>query len=280
MSRKSFTGYLLVAPCVAFLAFAFLYPLLQVVWGSLFYGGFSTDAYQRLLNVSVYRQVFAITFEIALTSTAICIVLGYVVAYYIASTEGVLKKTLTYCVIITLVLNVLVRNYVWILLLQRNGPIFKLFGLLGYPVETHDLLHTRGAVLLGMVSTLLPYMILSTLSSLQSISGVLQQSSASLGSGPFRTFRKVILPLSLPGAAAGGLIVFMISVGFYITPALLGGRRDLMISNVISFNVHETLNWKLAFALGSILLVCTVLIYSIYARWLNSRLSSQGRLAH
>jgi putative spermidine/putrescine transport system permease protein len=280
MSRTSFKGYSLLAPAVIFLGLVFVWPLLQVIWGSFFYNGFSLDAYARVWNVPVYGRVIAITFKIALISTVTCVLLGYLVAYFIATTNGLLNKVLTACVVIPLILNVLVRNYVWIILLQRNGPVAQLLSLAGVEGDSQEVLHSQTAVLIGMVSTLLPYMILSTLGSLQAIPDLLRQASASLGSAPLRTFYRIVLPLSLPGAAAGGLIVFIISLGFYITPALLGGRRDLMISNVIAFNVHDTLNWKLAFALGTILLVCTVIAYGIYARWLKARLLAQGRLAH
>jgi putative spermidine/putrescine transport system permease protein len=256
---------------LAFLAVTFLYPLGRVAWGSFFSPNFSMDTYVRIWEVPVYVRVLINTFKIAALSTGICVILGYLAAYYISIVPPLTRKILLFFVILPFMLNILVRNYVWIILLQRNGLINQFLIKLGLISEPLELMHNQLGVLIGMVSSLLPYMILSALSSLLAIRKELLLASQSLGSGPLRTFWKIVLPLSLPGAAAGGLVTFIVSLGFYITPALLGGRRDLMISNLIALNINETLNWKLAFTLSNVLLVTTLAIYFIYARWLKSQ---------
>ena len=273
--RQTTASLIFLAPSLACISIAFLYPLARAVWGSFFAPNFSIESYARIWSVPVYAQVFAVTFRISLLTTGSCILLGYLTAYFISIVSPRWRRVLLGCVVVPFILNILVRNYVWIILLQRTGLINQ--GLLklgvGHPVE---LLHTQLGVLIGMVSTLLPYMILSALGSLLTIPNELLLASASLGSGKLRTFWRVTLPLSLPGAAAGGLIVFIVSLGFFITPALLGGPRELMISNLIAFNINQTLNWRMAFSLADVLLAGTLVLYFFYRRWLQAQLGPAG----
>jgi ABC-type spermidine/putrescine transport system permease subunit I len=269
------TGVPLLAFSVACLGIAFLYPLARIVWGSFFAPEFSLAGYTRIWNVPVYAAVFLVTLRISIFTTVACVLLGYVTAYSISMARPGLRRFLLLLVVVPFILNILVRNYVWIIILQRNGLLNQILrGLgVGQPIE---LLHTELGVLIGMVGTLLPYMILSALSSLLTIPEELRLASTSLGGGPLRTFWRVTLPLSLPGAAAGGLIVFIVSLGFFITPALLGGARELMISNLIAFNINQTLNWQMAFSLSGVLLVGTLCLYAAYRRWLQAQLGPAG----
>jgi ABC-type spermidine/putrescine transport system permease subunit I len=268
--RRTSTLALLVPPLI-FLLVAFLYPLGRGIWGSFFAPNFTISGYVRIWQVPVYYQVLLVTFKIGAMSTILCVLLGYVTAYYLSIVTPRVRRFLLFFVALPFILNVLVRNYVWIILLQRNGFINQALLRLGIVTEPLELMHNELGVLIGMVSILLPYMILSALSSLLAIQGELLLASESLGSGPLRTFWKITLPLSLPGAAAGALLTFIVSIGFYITPALLGGRRDLMISNLIAINIKETLNWTLAFSLANVLLICTLVVYFAYSRWLRVR---------
>ncbi|HXP74513.1 MAG TPA: ABC transporter permease, partial [Stellaceae bacterium] len=265
-----------LAPPLCYLTITFLYPLLRAVWGSFYAPDFSIEAYARIWRVPVYGQVFGVTLRISVLTTVICALLGYLTAYFISTVPPAVRRILLIFVVVPFILNILVRNYVWIILLQRNGLINQAFMALRLIDQPLVLMHNESGVLIGMVSTLLPYMILSTLSGLLTIPGELRLASASLGGGPFRTFRRVTMPLSLPGAAAGALIVFIVSVGFFITPALLGGPHELMISNLIAFNVNQTLNWRMAFSLSDVLLAATLILYFLYRRWLQTQLGPEG----
>lgn len=275
-ARQRMAALLLLAPPLCYLAVAFLYPLLRGVWGSFYSPGFSTEAYERIWNVSVYGRVFGVTLRISVLTTVICAVLGYVTAYFASTVRPAFRRVILIFIVAPFILNILVRNYVWIVLLERHGLINQALLRLGLIDRPLILMHNELGVLIGMVSTLLPYMILSSLSALLTISPELRLASASLGGGPLRTFRRVTLPLSLPGAAAGALIVFIVSLGFFITPALLGGPRELMISNLIAFNINQTLNWRMAFALSDMLLVGTLVLYFFYRAWLQTQLGPEG----
>jgi ABC-type spermidine/putrescine transport system permease subunit I len=180
------------------------------------------------------------------------------------------------CVIIPFFLSMLVRNYIWMAILQRTGLINKLLMRLQIIDHPLELMYNEFGVLVVMTNMLLPYMILPILASLLSISGDLANASASLGASPLRTFWRVTFPLSLPGVSAGSLLVFIVSLGFFITPALVGGPKQTMISNLIDFNVREVLNWPFAYALATTLLVGTLILYFIYIRVLEGRLPRMG----
>ncbi len=199
----------------------------------------------------MYGRVFWITLKISALATLLCVLLGYPAAYFLASVRPATRQLLLLSVIVPFFLSVLVRNYVWMVLLQRTGLVNRT--LLGWNVISHplELMYNELGVLIAMVNMLLPYMIFPVLSALLAIPSELSHASASLGAGAVRTFWRVTLPLTLPGVAAGGLLVFIVALGFFITPALLGGPKQMMISNLIEFSVRQVLNWPFAFALAN-----------------------------
>jgi len=221
-------------------------------------------------------RVFWITLKISLLTTAGCVLLGYLAAYFLATVRPRTRQLLLLCVIVPFFLSVLVRNYIWMILLQKTGLLNQALGRLGLVREPLDLMYNETGVLIAMVNMLLPYVIFPVLSALLAIPPELRQASASLGAGAVRTFWRITLPLSLPGVAAGGLLVFIVSLGFFITPALLGGPKQMMISNLIEFSVRQVLNWPFAFALANTLLMGTLLLYFAYVRFLGGRMPRAG----
>jgi ABC-type spermidine/putrescine transport system permease subunit I len=220
----------------------------------------------------VYGRVFWITLKISVLTTVFAALLGYPAAYFLDTVKPRTRQVLLLCVIVPFFLSVLVRNYVWMVLLQRTGLVNRVlseWGVIGAPL---DLMYNELGVLVAMVNMLLPYMIFPILSALLAIPPELRHASASLGAHPAKTFWRVTLPLSMPGVAAGGLLVFIVSLGFFITPALLGGPRQMMVSNLIEFSVRQVLNWPFAFALANTLLIGTLLLYAIYIRALEGRM--------
>jgi ABC-type spermidine/putrescine transport system permease subunit I len=188
------------------------------------------------------------------------------------------RQILLLCVIIPFFLSVLVRNYVWLMLLQRTGLVNQMLIRAGIITTPLELMYNEIGVLLAMVNMLLPYMILPVLSALLAIPPELRHASASLGANAARTLWRVTLPLSAPGVAAGSLLVFIVALGFFITPALLGGPRQMMVSNLIEFSVRQVLNWPFAFALANTLLVGTLVLYVGYIRVLETRMPRSAGL--
>lgn len=269
---------MLLGPPALFLFVLFVLPLVNVVWGSLFAPHFTFSNYARMASSSVYLYVFWQTLEIAILTTVACIVLGYPAALFLARQSEFLRQALLLCVIVPFFLSTLVRNYIWIALLERAGLINRVlldWGLISHPLP---LMYNKFGVVVTMTNMLLPYTILPILSTLLAIPPSLYDASESLGGDAFRTFFRVTLPLSLSGVAAGGLLVFIVSLGFFITPALVGGPKQMMISNLIDFNVREVLNWPFAFALANVLLWGTLALYVVYARFIEGRLPRTGVL--
>lgn len=276
MRRLRFGPPLLLGLPLLFLMLTFVLPLTRAVWGSFFAPGFTLQSYVRLWNVPVYGRVFWITLQISTLTTLFCTLLGYPAAYFLASVRPRTRQLLLLCVIVPFFVSVLVRNYVWMILLQDTGLVNRALLSLGLVEHPLQLMYNQFGVTVAMVNMLLPYMIFPVLSSLLAIPPELEHASKSLGAGPVRTFWRVTLPLSLPGVAAGGLLVFIIALGFFITPALLGGPKQMMVSNLIEFSVRQVLNWPFAFALANVLLIGTLILYAVYVRLVEGGLPRTG----
>jgi ABC-type spermidine/putrescine transport system permease subunit I len=215
-----------------------------------------------------YLRVFLITLRISLVVTLITLLLGYPVAYVLSSIRPSRANLLMIFVLVPFWTSILVRSYAWMVLLGREGSINRLLINLGIRDEPVQLLNTRLAVYVGMVHILLPFMILPLYSVMRGIDRNYLRAAENLGGRPWQVFRHVFFPLTLPGMAAGCLVVFILSLGFYITPALIGGPRDVMISMLIAQQVN-TLNWGFASALALVLLVIAMVIYLIFDRMLG-----------
>jgi mannopine transport system permease protein len=201
--------------------------------------------------------------------TVATLLLGYPVAYLMARTGGRLASLIAILVILPLWTSVLVRSFAWTVILQRNGLANGLLQWLGVTSEPVKLLYTEGAVWLAMTHVLLPFMILPVYGTLRGIPPELPRAARSLGAGSLATFRRVVLPLSLPGVAAGAVIVFTLSLGFFITPALVGGPTSLMLSTLIGQQATTLLNWPFAGALSMLLLVVTLALVIAFHRVLR-----------
>ncbi len=276
LGRRHLPSLVLLGPPLVFLVLVFVFPLTQVVWGSVFAPGFTLQHYERMVSVPVYARVFWITLKISVLTTLLCLVLGYPAAYFLASVPPSTRQPLLICVIVPFFISLLVRNYIWMILLQRSGLVNRLLLEWGWISRPLELMYNEFGVLVAMVHMLLPYMIFPVLSALLAIPPELTQASAGLGAGAVRTFVRITLPLTLSGMAAGSLLVFIVALGFFITPALLGGPRQMMISNLIEFNIRQVLNWPFAFALSNALLSGTLALYFIYVRLLKGRLPAAG----
>ncbi len=261
-------SYLLV-PSIIFLLILFVYPILTLLPLSFNFPQIDLANYAKLVSVPLYSKVIIKTLWIGTIVTITCLLLGYPVAYTISNLRPKLVAFFLIPVILPFWTSLLVRTYAWMVILQRKGIVnefLKDVGLVSQPVT---LLYNQFSVVVGMVHVLLPFMILPIYSNLQSRDRNLEFAASNVGANPINTFLWIILPLSLPGVSAGCLLVFIISIGFFITPALLGGKKVLMISMLIEEQVIDLLDWGLASAISFGLLVVTLVIILIYYRILG-----------
>ncbi|MBS5901938.1 MAG: ABC transporter permease [Acetobacteraceae bacterium] len=215
---------------------------------------------------AVFRGVLLRTLWIALLATALSLLLGYPLAYLIATAPPRLALWMLGAVTLPLWISDVPRIAAWIVLLQRDGVANTLLTATGLLREPASFLFTRGTVLLATVNLLLPYAVLPIYASLRALDWRLPRAGLSLGASPWRVFRRVTLPLSMPGVGAGALLVFIQALGFYVTPALLGGPNDQMLSYFIGFYANRTVNWGLAAALSVVLLLAVAIVVALYAR--------------
>jgi ABC-type spermidine/putrescine transport system permease subunit I len=264
LSDRRLTPFLLVAPLLVFMLVFYALPVLAMLMRSVAEPSWTLANYQALAGDSVFLHVFWTTLRTALAVTCGCLLLGYPVAMTLVRTGRAAGVALI-VVLLPFWTSILVRSYAWMVLLGRHGLLNE--ALLAVGVIEHPLriLNTSIAVHIAMIHILLPYMILPIANALRQIDPSLSRAALGLGATPFRVFREVILPLSMPGVAAGVLLVFVLSLGFYITPALVGGPRDMTVSMLIAQQVDQ-LNWPYAACLSATLLAATLAIMAVFQR--------------
>jgi len=217
---------------------------------------------------AIYRDVIVRTFAISGSVMLICLLLGYPLAYWIATAPAATARKLMLLVLLPFWTSLLVRTTAWVVVLQSGGVVNSLLGWLGLvdPAHPVELIHNRVGVLIAMTHILLPFMVLPIFSVMKSIPPNYMRAAASLGAPPWSAFLRVYLPLSLPGVSAGGLLVFILALGYYITPALVGGAQDQMLSYFIAYFASQVTNWGMAAALSATLLVLVLILYAVYHR--------------
>jgi putative spermidine/putrescine transport system permease protein len=260
----------LAAPGLVFLAIFFVYPVVRLLLLSLQdpdTGGFSVIAYARLFSRSIYVRVLENTFLIAGQTTLLCLLLGYPVAYWLTCLPPRRRQSLLLLVLLPFWTSALVKAFAWIVLLARTGVVARLLMDVTGADQPVELLYGRGSVLMGMVHTLLPLAIMTMLPVMTQIDQQCLRAAQTLGAPRTQAFWRVFFQLSVPGVAAAGLLVFISSLGFFITPALLGGPRDSMIAPLIITQIQTMLNWGFAGALAA-LLICTALVTCAVYNWI------------
>ncbi len=215
---------------------------------------------------AVFVDVFKRTFGISAVVTVLCLVLAYPVAYLLATVPARIGNLLMILVLLPFWTSVLVRTTAWMVLLQREGIVNGILRRADIISDPLQLIHNRTGVYIAMTYVLLPFMVLPLYGVMKGISPLPVRAALSLGASPFAAFRRVYLPQTLPGITAGCLLVFILAIGFYITPALVGGADDQLISYFIAFYTNQTLNWGMAAALGLVLLAVTLILYGVYTK--------------
>ena len=228
------------------------------------------DEDRNIIQVEESRRIHKIlwirTFNVALWVTVFCFILAYPISHLLATLPMKYSNLLMICVLLPFWTSLLVRTSSWMVLLQQQGPINDLIVMLGIAPndDRPELMYNVIGTFVAMTQILLPFMVLPIYSVMKTISPSLMRAGKSLGGTPFVTFRKVYFPLTVPGIGAGCLLVFIIAIGYYITPALVGGASGSLISNNIAYHMKSSLDWAFASALGTMLLVGVLTIYWIY----------------
>ena len=268
------------APIIVLLLVMLVYPVGQLLLLSVHNGsGFTLVEYKRLFASSVYVDVLLITLKVSLWTTFFSVLTGYPIAYLISSLTRERKNRLLFWVLLSFWTSFLVRTFAWVVLLGRNGVINQVLLGLGIIDRPLSLLYNFSAVIVGMVHALMPLAVLTMLSVMENIDRRLPSAAATLGARPGTVFWKVYFPLSLPGVAAGALMVFVTAIGFFITPTLLGGRHQTMITQLIIDQVMQALNWGFAGAISVLLLAVVLLVFLIYDRMVGLSTMAGGSSA-
>jgi len=257
----------LLLPALGFLAVFFAYPLFDILLRSLRTddaAGLTLANYAAFFGRTIYIRVLFLTLEIALVTTLLSLVIGYPIAYVLANSRPTTRAVMMIFVMLPFMTAILVRTYSWMVILRPNGVVNALLIWLG--VGEVQLIYNRTGVLIGMVYTMLPYMVLTLYSVMRGIDGRLVAVAKSLGAGSWSSFWRIYFPLSMPGVAGASMLVFILSAGFYITPRLMGGDRDQMLASIIAYQVDVLLNFNIASAMAVILLALTLVCFAIYAR--------------
>ena len=259
------SGLLLLLPTLLLLILIFLYPLAVVLSRSFTEPHLGLQNYVALYRSQAFRNILVNTFEIAGWTTAICLLLGYPFSYQLARLPKRWAQPLLGLCMIPFFTAILARLYAWTIILGDAGVIntyLLQWGIILHPIS---LLFNRTAVIIGMVHVMLPYMVIVLYSQMVGIDRSLLDAATSLGASPFAGFRRVFLPLSMPGTYAGTLLVFIISLGFFVTPAVLGGGRDVTIATFVRQEIG-VLDWGAATAMSMVLLLVTVGLFFLLDR--------------
>jgi putative spermidine/putrescine transport system permease protein len=262
----------LMTPAVLMVGVLFAYPVAALLLMSITSPEPGLQNFVKLIEAPVYLKALWNTVGISVSVTVTCVLLAYPIAYTMAHAGARLRRLLIFVVLVPFWSSILVRTFAWMVLLQKKGLINKaLVEYLGLIETPLTLIYNRVGVVIGMSHILLPFMILPLYSVLTRIDPTLSSAAASLGASPVRNFLRVCLPLSLPGLLAGSLLVFVMGLGYYITPALLGGPGDAMIAQLIEMQVADFGDWGLAGALSVVLLAGTGIVFAFVNRSLLGR---------
>jgi putative spermidine/putrescine transport system permease protein len=261
--RKEDTAMLLLlTPALIMVVLLLILPMCWLALQSVqTEDGFSLANYVRIFQEGIYWETFALTFKISFLVTVLSILLGFPIAYAASRFQGFWANLILICVVIPFWTSVLVRSYAWLVLLQRRGLVNQALMDMGIIDQPLNLMHNTTGTVIGTLHVMLPFMVLPLYSVMKKIPQDLLQASESLGAKPFYTFRRVFLPMAAPGVMAGSILVFVICLGFFITPELLGGGRTILVSMLVQRNVELYHAWGAASAVGLVLLAVVFLIF-------------------
>ncbi len=267
--RKLSDGTWFILPAVLLLALVFVGPLAWFFIQALASVGTPAEIVAHAWAIVTSRAVvtaLSTTNWISAMVTLLVLAISYPLAYYLANNRGLRFTLVLFCIVVPYFTSIIVRTYSWMVLLGRNGIVNQVLQYLGVIDEPLTLLYTKTGVLIGMVYVLLPYMVLTLFATMKAIDPSLMRAARGLGASGFYAFTRVYFPLSVHGVISGSLIVFILSIGFFITPALMGGPSDVMIAMLIERSVEIMFDWSGAAIMSLLLLAATLVLYGIYYR--------------
>lgn len=274
-SRRRNTGFLAVLPALLLVVVFFILPILALLLRSVLEPTPGLGNYVELFGSWTYARVFANTFQISAIVTILSVLIGFPVAWMLAIMPRRLGSLVFAVLLLSMWTNLLVRTYAWMVLLQRTGPINELLMYLGVIDQPLTMVHNMTGVIIGMTYVMLPFIILPLHGVMKNIDPAILQAASLCGANRWQCLARVLIPLSLPGVAAGALMVFVMSLGYYVTPALLGGASDMMLAELIVQLVQSLVRWGLGGAAAFVLLVVTLALYA-----LQLKVFGAGRLGH
>lgn len=269
-SRQYLAVALLAMVPSAFLCAFYLFPLTTMLVLSVWDRGFTAQYFEQTLGNAAYMHILGWTLQMAAVTSLLCLVLGYPVAYFMVQCSSRVRALILALIVLPFWTSSLVRAYAWITLLGRTGLVNQLLQTSGITNEPLQLIFNTFGLYVGTVQIMLPYMIFALFGTMRGIDMRLIRAAETLGASPLRAFVRVYVPLSMPGVVAGLTLVFMITLGFFITPAILGGLRDATFVMLIEKLMNELLNWHLASALSAMLLAVTLTLYWAFTQFVGS----------
>src|SRR6056297_510581 len=262
-------GWLLVAPFFLVLVVFYLGPLLNILWLSVTDPEPGFGNYSALVTSDAMARILWTTFRTCLITTVFSVAIGYCLAYAMVHAHQKKQNIMLTLLLISFWISVLVRTFAWLMLLGHNGLVnnaFETIGLIDRPIR---FMRNELGVLIGMIHYMVPYAVLPLMANMQTLDPRVMAASRNLGANGVQTFRRIYLPLTLPGIVASSLLVFILSLGFYVTPAILGGGKVLMVAEYISVQLLVTLKWGTAAMLGTLMLIGVLALLWIMTRFMQ-----------
>lgn len=263
-------GLAQIAPAAVFLLLLFNLPLLLMLGWSIGPESDPLKHFAALVRGSVYVKVLGNTVYIAALTTVACCVLGYPLAYWMWRLSPRGQMITLALVVLTFWISILVRTYSWIVVLGNDGIVNRSLKYLGITDHSVAFLYNQVGVIIGTTNVLLPFLVLPLFAAMVKMDKRLLQAAESMGAKPSTIFFRIFLPLTVPALAAGSILVFILTLGFFITPAILGGGRVPMIANMLDTLVNRMPRWEMAAAISTVLLVFTLMFYAAY-QWVEKK---------
>lgn len=266
----------LVLPALLLLIVFFLLPVLSLLLRSVLDPAPGVQNYAQLFGSTTYLRVFGNTFFVASMVTAVTLVIGFPTAWLLAIAPRKLSSVFFAILLLSMWTNLLARTFAWMVLLQQTGPINRMLMALGIISEPLTLVNNLIGVTIGMTYIMLPFLVMPLHATLRGIDPSTLRAAAICGASRWQAFWRVLVPLAMPGVASGALMVFVMALGYFVTPALLGGASYMMLAELIAQLVQQLLNWGLAGAAAFVLLAVTLSLYALQLRFTGSARASLG----
>lgn len=274
--RRNWRSVRLLMPALLLLVIFFLLPVLSLLLRSVLEPSLGMQNYAQLVGSTTYLRVFGNTFLVATVVTLATLAIGFPTAWLLAIAPRKLSSLLFAVMLLSMWTNLLARTFAWMVLLQQTGPINRMLMALGIISEPLTLVNNLIGVTIGMTYIMLPFLVMPLHATLRGIDPSTLRAAAICGASRWQAFWRVLVPLAMPGVASGALMVFVMALGYFVTPALLGGASYMMLAELIAQLVQQLLNWGLAGAAAFVLLAVTLSLYALQLRFTGGARASVG----